>query len=107
MNYLHSYVNDHLNVKIKHFLLLKLTNFKYHRAFYTLDLILAFRAEKLHLETSVGHRENLLACSESLGGEKSGEGFTAGLTEAWRSSLLPCLKNLFYLFTKGNKFTNM
>ena len=30
MNYLHSYVNDHLNVKIKHFLLLKLTDFKYH-----------------------------------------------------------------------------
>lgn len=37
MNFLHAYVNYHLKVKTKHFLLLEFTHF---RAFYALGLIL-------------------------------------------------------------------
>lgn len=67
MNFLHSYVNYHLKVKTKHFLLLEFTHF---RALYTPGLILSSE-QRNHIQSSQWKTErNLLVCSEGLGEKK-------------------------------------
>jgi len=66
MNFLHSYVNYHLKVKTKHFLLLELTRF---RAFYTLGLILSSE-KRNHIQGSQWNTEELASMFRRFGRKK-------------------------------------
>lgn len=71
MDYLHSYVNYHVNVKTKHFLLWKFTTFKYHSGQFIHGLDPYFRSrETIFRDLSGTQREELASVFRMFGRKK-------------------------------------